>query len=468
VPTASRSAARRQHTTRRVAMAILAVALGCGSEFDEPLVELEAARHLILITVDTYRNDHFLSSRGGVDLTPALRRLAETSLVFRRAISASNVTSPGVAAILTGLMPKRAGVFRNADALREEVPTLTATLKENGFATAAFVGNQMLSPGSGFDRNFDTYRLIGSPESLRPKGAADHITDAALAWLADTSVSADEGKRFFLWLHYMDPHGPYQPPASFLEDFPEGSFQSNAAPLQLLKSGDNRGLGGVPEYQQLAMTPPSRNAAAYLARYAGEVRFLDSEIGRFISELDRLGLTERSVLALTSDHGEALVNDHGYYFSHANGLTQDQIDVPLLLRCPGCPPGIVDTPVSTTDILPTVMERLGLPALLGIDGASLLVNDVRAIISQTAKQVAIREGEWKFVVVHKSGTRSLYDLQRDPGELRDLSGDRPEVVRRFEARLDEFMQRPVIVAPRNRRRATNEDEEQLRALGYIE
>jgi arylsulfatase len=425
----------------------------------------DAARHLVLLTVDTYRSDHFLSARAGVPLTPELAELAARSIVFRQASSVSNATSPGVAGILTGLTPHRSGVLKNVHMLPATVPTLAAALRDHGFRTAAYVGNPVLAPGYGFERGFDTYELIAGDDP-RPKGAADALTTAALGWL-ERAFERDAGReRIFLWVHFMDPHGPYRPPAEFLSYFPVERFPPTE-PLPLLPPGDNSGRGGVPYYQQLARTPASRSGPEYLASYAGEVRFLDSEIGRLLRGLDRLGITERAVVALTSDHGEALLNDHGYFFSHANGLTQDQVHVPLLLRCPGCAPGVLDRPVSTVDIVPTVLDRLGVAAVGGLDGRSLLQDDVRPIILGSAKATAVREGAWKLIV-HEGEEGRLYNLHADPGETRDLALDRPEEARRLAGLLADFGKRPRLAESRGRARGARAHEKKLRALGYVE
>ena len=128
-------------------------------------------RHLILVTVDTYRGDHLLSERGGVPLTPEIARLALESVVFTEALSVSNCTSPGTAGILTGLWPHRSGVNANVHQLSEALPTLADVLSEAGFRTAGFVSNPVLRPGTGFEQGFDVYERIKSDEAPRAAAA---------------------------------------------------------------------------------------------------------------------------------------------------------------------------------------------------------------------------------------------------------------------------------------------------------
>ncbi len=195
----------------------------CGGT--EKLID-PVARHLVLITVDTWRGDHFLQSRADHRLTPYLDEFAKKSIVYSKASSVSNCTSPGVAGILTGLLPQRTGVINNAHFFPEEVPALASTLSRNGFVTVAFISNPVLNKRYGFGRGFDTYRVLRRAKPQH-KARAPQITKYALTWL-DRREATDE--RVFLWLHYLEPHGPYEPPPETLELFPKEAFE---APRQI-------------------------------------------------------------------------------------------------------------------------------------------------------------------------------------------------------------------------------------------
>ncbi len=407
----------------RFGLLLLSLALhGCGTP-------PPGASNLVLITVDSLRGDHFLSERAGTPLTPKLAAFAERAVVYTHASSVSHSTSPGTAGILTGLLPQRSGVVHNSNVLPEQLPTLPGILSGTGFETAAFVSNPILKPGSGFDRGFDTYERIARSEP-HAKVIGSQVTRAALGWLN----GVEPGKRFLLWAHYMEPHGPYEPPAAYLAAFPKEAF---VAPRQipLLAKGDNTGRAGIPFYQHRRESEPSRDGRDYVARYAAEVRAVDAVVGELLAGLEARGALDDSVVVLTSDHGEALAGEHGFYFSHGNGVTQDQVHVPLLLYYPGCEGGrVIARPVSTVDVLPTVLDLLGVHGEWELDGAHLLREESRFVVSQTPGMRSLREGSWKLIV-RGDATRELVDLSTDPGETRDVRGDFPRVAERLEGEL---------------------------------
>lgn len=420
-----------------LASAILAVA--CGGKAG-------GARNLILITVDTYRADHFLEERAGQALTPRLAAFAARAERFLNAQSVSNCTTPGVAGILTGLLPRRSGVVGNKHVLPSTLPDLATRLRAAGFRTAAVVSNPVLRPGTGFENGFGEYRFLRSEEETRPgKPRAARVNEAALDWL--DALPGDE--RFFLWAHYMEPHGPYAPEPELRALFPREAFE---APHDVPLLDDDSGLGGIPRYQQRGVPPDvAQDARDYLARYAGEVRALDADLGDFLAELEERGLLAASVVVLTSDHGEALAGDAGYFFSHDNGLTQDQIHVPLLLAFPGCTAGAVHAePVSTVDIVPTVLRLLAVEMPGEVDGVDLARVDRPAVVSQIASATAVRSGSWKLIR-SAGGGAELFDLGRaepglssgedvPPGVRRSLEEMLRNVERR--SRLEPSVERP--------------------------
>lgn len=437
--------------------AALLAASACG---DTP----EPARHLVLITVDTWRGDHFDTERAGTFLTPELSRFADGGVRFTAAHSAGCETSPGTAGILTGLLPRRSGVVVNSHLLPLEVPTLAEMLRDTGFATEAVVANVVLAPGMGFDQGFEGYELVHRP----PKAAAREVTDAALERLQAREEAVRSDGRLFLWVHYMDPHGPYVPPEDDLRSFPVDAFDA-PRDVPLLPEGNHSGWGGVPSYQHVVFDPPPRDARDYLARYAGEVRAMDRQVGRLLGTLDERGVLAEAVVVLTSDHGEALAGDHGFYFSHANGLTQDQIHVPLVLRCPGCPQGrVVRRPVSTLGVVPTALQRLAVepPEDHVLDGHELLEDGKHLAYAERRGEVTLRRGGWKAVWLRDEGTR-LFEVPADPGERRDLAAAHPERLKELARALRGLRDRPIVAEPESRPRPGDNRRETLRALGYL-
>ncbi len=453
------------------ALAAAALVSGCGSsagEEDGPAAAPAPPRDVVLITVDTWRGDHFDAERAGIPLTPALSAFAGSGVRFTDAYSVASETSPGVSGFLTGLVPRRSGVVVNAHMLPAGAPSLATTLADHGFATTAVVSNPVLRPGMGFEQGFDDYRLVPyDPGSGVPKARAADVTDAALA--AFDALPEDAAGRF-LWVHYLDPHGPYLPPADLRELFPVERFE---APRDIPLLSDQSGRGGIPVYQRQGLRPPTRDGRDYLARYAAEVRSMDREAGRLLDGLASRGVLDRAVVVFTSDHGEALAGDHGYYFSHNNGLTEDQIHVPLVVRCPGCPFGrAVDRPVSTVDVVPTVLARLGLsgPPGVELDGIDLFGPQAGsrpfAVFSQRGREVAVREAGWKLIWRHGRDPM-LFDLATDPGELTDLASGHPDRVAELVARVRDLRARPAVARAERREMGTPAEREELKALGYL-
>lgn len=390
-------------------------------------------RHLILITVDTWRADHFLEQRAGAPLTPGLAAFADQSLVFTRAHSAGNCTTPGTVGVLSGLWPHRSGVFANTHVLGANLPTIATSLKEAGFRTAAFVSNPVLTKGFGFDRGFDLYRRL-DPEPGESKVRAEAVLRAGVDWLA---TAADDERRF-LWVHMMEPHGPYDPSEALLDVFAPAAFDGPAE-LPLLPRGDHSGSGGIPYYQYRTQEEPSADARDYLARYAGEVREADEALGAFLERLRELELFESSVVVLTSDHGEALVDDDGYYFSHGNGLTDDQLRVPLVLHHPQIAQGKrVERAVATIDIYPTVLDLLGVARPDTLDGVNLVDGAARPLFSRSPTEFALREGDWLLTLEIGSQAELRWTGSGVPPD------NSTQVRERLERTLSELIAQPAL------------------------
>ena len=453
----------RKHRWRGSGPALLVLAGALLAAGCDAGPQIPVAKHLILVTVDTWRADHAFAERAGVPLTPRLSELAAESTRFTQASSVADRTTPGVTGFLTGLLPHRTGVLVNVHVVPPEVPTLATVLQGEGFVTRALVANPVLAPGNGFEHGFDHYRLL-EPRDHLVKAQADAVTDAALREL---DQDLETGGRVFLWVHYLDPHGPYRPPEEARDLFPLDRFGPSVRPVALLDRGDQSGLGGVPGYQQRGFEQPSRDARDYLARYAAEIRFLDAQVGRLVDGLRARGILDESLLVLTADHGEALAGDHGHYFSHANGQTADQIHIPLMIRCPGCPQGrLIDRPVSTVDILPTVLDRLGLDVKVVTDGIDLLDDRPRLVVSQGFRQISVRSGHWK-AIWQEGQTPALYNLRRDPGERHNLAARRPRKLQELAHAMHGVRKLPILARATVRAHTNKRLRESLRALGYI-
>lgn len=467
-----------------------------------PEVSLEHATGLrlppgtpvILILLDTLRADHLSFAGYARQTSPNLDRLASRGVVFERAIAQATRTSPNMASLLTGTSPLTHRILMARSILDADLLTWAEILQPEGYATAGILANPNMGSNFGFTQGLD------------------HVTEV-FDWDADdASVVVARGlDRFrqsgarpsFLWLHFADPHSPYTAPAG--SDRYRGDSmhrEASSVPLPLTKSRH----GGV---YPAARLEGARSLADYVARYDAEIRFFDEQLAAFLDGLEALPSHREPLLAFTSDHGESL-GDHDYYFSHGDHTYDDTAHVPLLFHHSALPAGLrVSSMVRTIDVLPTVLDLLGIPVPESIEGRSLvplmegvtMASVPSLILAGTERhiEIAVRDDRYKLVArpvdagvmdewarvklgLWRNGNQQsavrgpryrlvLYDLREDPDETRDVSARVPEVAEgllaymRSELRstIGEFRGRKVETASLSKR-----TQAQLRALGYIE
>lgn len=346
---------------RRVACLILAM-----TAFAAPVKVARAERSFskfIVITVDTLRADHLGCYGASGGITPNVDGFATGCVQFQWAFSAAPFTGPSMLAMHTSRFPgQNEQLFSNgAPWPKLKVPTLARELERRGFSTAAFVGNFVLREAVGLAGGFELYNAeFDSEESNRgvPERTCGSLADAAEKWL-----EKNHKDRFFLWLHFQDPHGPYSPPEPFAS-----AFAPQQPSVELPIGENNHGYKAIPPYQQLG---ESRDLALYQSRYKGEIRYLDDRLGAFFKKLDDLGLTDETVVIFTADHGEAF-GENDYYCAHGQFLTPELTRVPLLMRVPGRQPEKPTAPVSLVDLAPTILELAGTKSPKSFQGVSLL------------------------------------------------------------------------------------------------
>lgn len=403
-----------------------------------------ARRNLLLVTLDTVRADHLgvYGASGARDstagATPALDALARRGVRFAHADATVPLTLPSHATLLTGLLPLHHGLRQNgAGALDPGIDTLATALSRSGYRTAAFVGAFVLDRRFGLARGFETYddeidRRAGEPQALEAERSGRQVVDRALAWLAQ-----DDRRPFFLWVHLYDAHAPYEPPEPFRSRF----------------SGDP---------------------------YTGEVAEVDAEVARLVGELERRGLTASTVVAAVGDHGEAL-GEHGE-LTHGLLLYEGTLAVPWILVAPGeLPAGTISTePVSTVDLAPTVAGLVGAvlrPPQGSLDGRDLTgalaagaALPRAAIYAETeypklfgwSALAALRSGPDKLIA---SPAPELFDLDRDPGEARNLLSDKRRETHTLTTQLAAL--RATATAEPAAAPADAETRARLASLGYV-
>lgn len=420
---------------RRVALLALLVALASACERQRPVtfrLADGALPNLLLISIDTLRADHLGCYAGAAGaMSPNIDALAAEATLFEQASTPVPATLPALASLHTGRYPGGHPVRTNRGRLPTDIPVLAEILGRAGYDTAAFYGNSLLDPASGLGRGFTSYT------SFVPLGGASDPrgVDFVRSWF-----DLPRQQPWFLWVHFMDPHGPYDSAP------PEWSRGLPAPPLPevtLPFSDTNYGLGVIPQYQKLG---DDHSANDYRRRYAGEVHFTDAQVGRLLALLDP-ALRRRTLIILTADHGESL-GENDYYFQHGWFPHEPAGHVPLMLRLPverGAAHRVAE-PVSLVDLLPTLLAGLELTAPAGLEG-----RDLRAALSGgrleakptfmvTAylnQMTALRQGGWKLVHTPKAPevmpgdpwgpfyataeSFALYDLGAEGGEARDVS-----------------------------------------------
>ena len=409
----------------------------------EPARELRA---VILISCDTLRADRLGAYGYDRDVSPNLDAFAREAVVFGRAYATAPHTNPAMSSLFTSRMPDEIGVSGgNRNLMPAQVVTLPELLREKGIATAAIVSNWALrrpppqlgdvGVAQGFE-HFDD--RMDSRDGLR-KGhyerLADDTTDAAIEWLEQRR---DEDERFLLWVHYQDPHGPYEPPARYAALFDKPT--QDGPRLRIGKT--HSGLGQIPAYQALA---GEQRSDVYRNRYDGEIRFFDHELGRLLDWLRREGIYDQSLIVFTADHGESL-GEHGYWFCHEEHLYDEAVRVPLIVRyAEDMPRPAKDELVGHLDLWPTILQAFGLPGTPS-RGTSLITEELPtgriaphtlAMKDHPRRWDGVSDGRYRLLIYAKRP--QLYDVVVDPGELHNLAEDRPQQVAALLRRYDDFM-----------------------------
>lgn len=396
--------------------------------------------NLLVVTLDTTRADR-LGCYGYRDIrTPTLDALAAGGAMFEQAYATAPLTLPSHSSLFTGKYPPSHGVRDNGGYfLAQTESTLAETLRAQGYSTGGFVSAYVLDHrwgiAQGFDRYFDDFDLLKF--KTVSMGDIQRRGDATLEQTVDW-IRQQAGRKFFAWLHLYDPHSPYEPPEPYL--------------------------------------------TAYAGRaYVGEIAYADSLVGQLISELSRTGRLGQTLVVVVGDHGESL-GEHNES-SHAFFVYDATMHVPLILSGPW--PGLagrrIPDVVSLVDIMPTVLDLLGIEPPAGMQGQSLRpLLEGRSLPHPTTAYSesfysryhfgwsdlrSLRTGKYRFIEAPRP---ELYDTTRDPGELENLAGAHPDVLASMRAELAQLGERmgepPVDTGP------AEMDEETLKrlaALGYV-
>ncbi len=398
------------------------------------------AKSVLLISIDTLRADRLGSYGYKAAATPVLDALAARGLRFEQAATVVPLTLPAHSSLMTGTFPAFHGVRDNgAFYLDDSLTTLAEVLQPRGYRTGGFVGAFVLDRrwgiAQGFSEYFDQFDLskfemAGGLDAAQRPGR--EVVDHALAWL-----EKDTTQPFFAWVHLYDPHGPYEPPEPYRSQFP----------------------------------------ATAQGAYDGEVAATDAQVGRLLASLEASGRLASTIVVVVGDHGEML-GEHGEQ-QHGFFVYDAAVRIPLIVAGPDVPARAVREQVRIVDVMPTILDLVGAEVPAAVQGTSLVPMgrgeplDLLAF-SETwypryhygwSELTAVRDGRFKFIAAPR---RELYDIQADPGELKDLSAENPRMADALERGLRDMAGKTAAQAvPQQPRAVDPAVEQQLRALGYV-
>ncbi|TAM34229.1 hypothetical protein EPN54_06580 [bacterium] len=424
--------------------------------------------NVILVVIDALRYDHLSCYGYKRETCPNIDALAKKGALFTQAISQSSHTAPSVSSIMTSVMPNAHFVSGWGCKLNPKFSTLSEILKSRGFKNAFFCGNKTFKIRGvpGMERGFDSFFVTSFNEK--------EITAKTIQF-----IRRNKNRQFFIYAHYMNTHSPYIPSEQFKDLFIDDNLYDEKRRLPIVKPSDGLyGYGGIPEYlsrQHMGITNPDY----YIAKYDQGLRTVDEEIGTILKALEACRLDKKTIFIITSDHGEML-GEKNLYFHHAIFLYEPLIRVPLIIRCDKIIPRnkVIKQEVSASiDIMPTILDILGINNPGAIDGVSLLPL-IRGKTSYPPPYVLADEGvidkcirtqEWKLDYIIREGRKEygLYDLKNDPGESRGLPLAGKGESKLLKDKIDGYIQakfKKGYASP-----LLSEDEKNsLRSLGYIQ
>lgn len=436
------------------------------------------AINVVLIVLDALRADYVAGECNGVPVMPKLSRLAEESVRFTNAVTPCTWTRPAMASIFTSLHVDAHQVYFSndprsskkaiADALPGSSETLASYLGKLKYTTVGVQTNANLVSDLGFAQGFDSYYYMSTVP-------ANEVTTLAIEKIRRAY------EPFFLYVHYMDPHMPYDPPARYRKLFgwPPGI---DAAELHIVTNFKryfwdlcDRVTGNKEKSDFEELSPKAKEALQRL--YAGECRFLDDELARLLDHFRNE--KDNTLIIIVADHGEHFW-EHGY-LGHGLTMYEEELRVPFFMLGAGLKPRAIDVPVEMLDILPTVAGLVGGPSRPTWQGMRLF-DGIRQggdtpVFSYTRGPYPacntdlemVRRGDLKLIVNRKHNRVELYDLAADPRERTDLAAERPEDVAKMKAMLDAHREQNIKDRQQDapeQVEISDELRDQFKALGY--
>jgi len=439
--------------------------------------------NIILILIDTLRADHLSCYGYKQNTSPNIDRFAKEGVLFTNSFSQASWTKPNVASLFTSLYPAQHNAKIYTDILPGRVNTIAEILRDKGYTTAAFVANPNVKRFFNFHQGFASYyddfktykkyhetieksiwgKIIRNISRNRffllpqYKVRAEMLNSLVIPWLVN-----NKDNKFFLYLHYNDPHAPYTPPFHFYKEYIEG-------------------LSAVYYSRRLDINKIN------MALYDGEIKFTDFYIGQLLKTIDYLGLRKNSLVILLSDHGEAFREHENT--EHGSTLYQEEIHVPLIMRLPSYIPAnrTIAYQACTIDIMPTIFDILNINYKGVMEGKSLvpvikgqeLKGQRDYIFSEehpsagNVQILSLIKGEYKYIFTevfkHDWKNEKLFNLVKDPEEFKNIINQNPskaKIMKKEIERLTKHMKETSLSSVRAK--VDEKTREEIRALGYIQ
>ena len=450
-----------------LALLICLFIFGCEKETNKGVVENQQLVdyectdcNVVLISIETTRADHLGCYGYKKNTTPFIDSIAKGGILFENAFAPQAITWPSVTSMLTSLYPISTDVRSQGQVLDyNKTQTMASILNSNGYVTAAFLA-QFCTAG---DYHFN----------MKSCGDDAFITDQAIKW-----IKKNKDQKFFFWMHYMAPHAPYDPPPKY-DIFTNKNYRG-------IYNGSYESLNNV-TLNKINLSYEDYNHIISL--YDGEIFYVDNLIKSVYRSLENLGLSGKTIVVITADHGEDLYQ-HNHYFFHACSIYDSSLRIPLIFKLPdnSYSGRRVDSIVENIDILPTLLDMLKIKKHSPFQGNSLLPlfkadfnDEFDVALSEYEKDIfTIRTHEWRYIYnpnnitpsgipegdYYKVATEELYNHLIDPNEMLNVVAEYPDIAESLRKKLLNLY-KPLTKEIAPSKKADEKTLEQLRSLGYL-
>lgn len=444
--------------------------------------------NLLLISIDTLRPDHMGIYGYKKDTTPNIDAWAKNALVFENVRTTVPMTYPSFASLMTGKHPFDTRISANRGYLiSDNNKTLATILKQKGFKTAVFATGAISKPSTNLDQGFEkfeylpfkNYTNVGDLPTYyqTERKEYEEFLDQTSGW-----IDQNRNGRFFLWVHLMDPHAPYEPPDNL-----RCKFNQSLCPI-ILSTGAEE-FEKIRTESQLCQNnpPPKENIELLETLYDGGVAYSDQLVGKILEKLKQTGLDKNTLVVLYGDHGEGF--DHNYYFNHRAVLYDSAVKIPLVIKHPYLMSGRSNILLQNTDIFSSVLQLLGVRTTSSADNADFsqefsifksapLGKKSREYVyltNNTFTKFAISDGRYKYIYslagscLLNNKTDELYDLEADPQELKNIYSEDHPTAKKLKDILFKHLSKynlPPYQAPPSNPSDQADETKELNALPY--